>query len=131
MRNAGLLFDGREKVLDAFRGGIFPFKTTDTHVNDLNIILTPEHLTTASIVEHVSIKTKIIEFFNKSSNRKMDPKKRTKNITLKQLLRRLPILLAQVHAGNTSVSLLNEIRQIAYTLYRTKKNLKARIQQYK
>ena len=38
----------------------------------------------------------------------------------KQMLQRLPIALAQVKAGNTSENLLNEIRQIIYSLYRAK-----------
>ena len=37
------------------------------------------------------------------------------------MLQRLQIALAQVKAGNTSENLLNEIRQIIYTLYREKK----------
>ena len=37
--------------------------------------------------------------------------------TPKQMLRRLPLALAQVKAGNNSQSLLNEIRQIIYSLY--------------
>ena len=41
-------------------------------------------------------------------------------LTLKQMLQRLPIALAQVKAGNTSENLLNEIRQIIYSLYRAK-----------
>ena len=38
----------------------------------------------------------------------------------KQMLQRLPIALAQVKAGNNSESLLNEIRQIVYSLYQLK-----------
>ena len=34
------------------------------------------------------------------------------------MLQRLPIALAQVKAGNTSENLLNEIRQIIYSLDR-------------
>ena len=34
--------------------------------------------------------------------------------------RRLPIALTQVKAGNTSESLLSEIKQIIYSLYLTK-----------
>ena len=37
-----------------------------------------------------------------------------------QMLKRLPIALAQIKAGNNSENLLNEIRQIAYSLYRSK-----------
>ena len=43
-----------------------------------------------------------------------------KILTPKQILQRLPIALAQVKAGNTSENLLNEIRQIIYSLYREK-----------
>ena len=35
----------------------------------------------------------------------------------KQMLQRLPVALLQVKAGNNSESLLNEIRQIVYSLY--------------
>ena len=38
----------------------------------------------------------------------------------KQMLQRLPIALAQVKAGNNSENLLNEIRQIIYSLYQAK-----------
>ena len=43
-----------------------------------------------------------------------------KILTPNQRLKRLPIALAQVKAGNNSESLLNEIRQIVYSLYRSK-----------
>ena len=45
---------------------------------------------------------------------------RIKVLTPNQMLKRLPIALAQVKAGNNSESLLNEIRQIVYSLYRSK-----------
>ena len=38
-------------------------------------------------------------------------------LTAKQMLQRLPIALAQVKAGNSSESLLNEISQIVYSLF--------------
>ena len=43
-----------------------------------------------------------------------------KILTLKQMLQRLPIALVQVKAGNNSETLLNEIRQIVYSLYQSK-----------
>ena len=43
-----------------------------------------------------------------------------KILTLKQMLKRLPIALARVKASNNSESLLNEIRQIVYSLYQSK-----------
>ena len=43
-----------------------------------------------------------------------------KILTPKQILQRLPTALAQVKAGNNSESLLDEIRQIVYSLYKSK-----------
>ena len=43
-----------------------------------------------------------------------------KILTNKQMLNRLPILLAQIQAGNNSNKLKNELRQIIYSLYRPK-----------
>ena len=43
-----------------------------------------------------------------------------KILTSKKMLQRLPIALAQVKAGNNSEKLLNEIRQIVYSLYQPK-----------
>ena len=42
-----------------------------------------------------------------------------KILTPKQIFQRLPIALAQVKDGNNSESLLNEIRQIVYSLYQS------------
>ena len=42
-----------------------------------------------------------------------------KKLTPKQLLQRLPIALAQVKPGS-NLGLLNEIRQIVYSLYESK-----------
>ena len=43
-----------------------------------------------------------------------------KILTPNQILKRLPIALAQIKAGNNSESILNEIKQIVYSLYRSK-----------
>ena len=40
------------------------------------------------------------------------------------MLERLPIALAQVKTGNNSENLLNENRQIIYSLYQSKENTK-------
>ena len=44
-----------------------------------------------------------------------------KFLTPNQMLSRLPINLAQLKAGNNSKNLKNEIRQLLYSLYRSKK----------
>ena len=45
---------------------------------------------------------------------------RLKIFTNKQMLNRLPILLIQIQPGNNSKKLKNEIREILYSLYRSK-----------
>ena len=44
-----------------------------------------------------------------------------KFLTPNQILNRLPISLAQLKTGNNSEELKNEIRQLLYSLYRSKK----------
>ena len=44
-----------------------------------------------------------------------------KILTPNQMLSRLPITLGQLNAGNNSGKLKNEIRQLLYSLYRSKK----------
>ena len=56
---------------------------------------------------------------NSDSKQNKTEGKGLKILTPKQMLRRLPIALAQVKAGNNSESLLNEIRQIVYSLHQS------------
>ena len=51
---------------------------------------------------------------------RVNASERLKILTPNQMLKRLPIALAQLKAGNNSESLLNEIRQTVYSLYRSK-----------
>ena len=55
--------------------------------------------------------------FNKNEQQKGQG---LKFLTPNQLLNRLPIALAQLKAGNNSNKLKNEIRQLLYSLYRSK-----------
>ena len=55
------------------------------------------------------------------AKRKATEEKGLKILTPKQMLQRLPIALSKIKAGNNSESLLNEIRQIVYSLYQSKK----------
>ena len=50
-----------------------------------------------------------------------------KILTPKQMLQRLPISVAKIKAGNNTQSLLNEIRQIVYSLYQSKKTTKKEV----
>ena len=63
----------------------------------------------------VEIAREILEF-----NIKKQSGKGIKILTPNQMLSRLPISLAQLQAGNNSNKLKNEIRQLFYSLYRSK-----------
>ena len=54
-------------------------------------------------------------------NKKIQSGGGLKILTPNQMLSRLPITLAQLKAGNNSEKLKNEIRQLLYSLYRSKK----------
>ena len=53
-------------------------------------------------------------------NKQNQQGKGLKILTPNQMLSRLPITLAQLKAGNNSDKLKNEIRQLLYSLYRSK-----------
>ena len=55
------------------------------------------------------------------SNEKVRERKVVKILTRNKLLTRLPILLAQIKAGNNSYKLKSEIKQILYLLYQHNK----------
>ena len=68
-----------------------------------------------------AFKSKILHRLEKSQKGEgANEGERIKILTPNQMLKRLSIALAQVKAGNNSESLLNEIRQIVYSLYRSK-----------
>ena len=66
---------------------------------------------------------KIIDIFERihDINNKLQSGQGLKTLTPNQMLSRLPISLAQLNAGNNSEKLKNEIRQLLYSLYRSKK----------
>ena len=59
------------------------------------------------------LKTIIEKSFNPSGSR-------LKILNTQQMFNRLPILLAQIQAGNNSIKLKNETRELLYSLYRSK-----------
>ena len=63
----------------------------------------------------------IVDLYNIKSGSDTSKKgEELKILTNKQMVNRLPILLAQIQARNNSKSLKNELRQILYSLYRSK-----------
>ena len=71
-----------------------------------------------------------IDFFDEYTSRASEARRQAKKGTRleilfpKQMPQRLPIALTQAKAGNNSESLLNEIRQIVYSLYQSKDIIK-------
>ena len=68
----------------------------------------------------IILKIDLKPFTNQNKMKKTEAGTGLKILTSKQMLQRLPISLAQVKAGNNSESLLNEIRQISFSLYQFK-----------
>ena len=64
----------------------------------------------------VDLVEKILEF-----NEQNQKGEGLKILTLNQMFSRLPVSLAQLKAGNNSEKLKNVIRQLLYSLYRSKK----------
>ena len=62
-----------------------------------------------------------LESEESAAQRRNQQGKGLKILTPNQVLSRLPIALAQLKAGNNSEKLKNEIRQLLYSLYRSKK----------
>ena len=76
--------------------------------------------------DHYNINGYNVRSLNRQSNKRKAlknniPGSGLKILTSRQMLARLPILLAQIKAGNNSRELKNEIRQLLYSLYRSKK----------
>ena len=63
----------------------------------------------------------IFNYLGETFNGPTTEGKGLKILTPNQMLSRLPITLAQLKAGNNSEKIKNEIRQLLYSLYRSKK----------
>ena len=64
---------------------------------------------------------KIVEEILDFNNKQNQIGQWLKILTPNQMLSRLPIYLAQLNAGNNSEKLKNEIKQLLYSLYRSKR----------
>ena len=62
-----------------------------------------------------------LESEESAAQKRNQPGRGLKILTPNQMLSRLPISLAQLKVGNNSEKLKNEIRQLLYSLYRSKK----------
>ena len=67
-----------------------------------------------------AFESKIFSIKSKGSGLLNTDHSKLKILTPKQMVQRLPIALSQVKAGNNSENLLNEIRQIVYSLHQSR-----------
>ena len=116
------LLKGREMVFKAFESGIFlkPEQSEQSSSNDKYTSLKLyDNLNTSNNASNNS-------FSNDSDVPLFTPKKGTglEILTPKKILQRLPIAVAQIKVGNNSENLLNEIRQIVYSLYQSNETTK-------
>ena len=86
-------------------------KETIKNVPENNTFVIEENEKVINFVENIL-------YFNQLEQQKGEG---LKILTPNQMLSRLPISLAQLKAGNNSEKLKNEIRQLLYSLYRSKK----------
>ena len=103
-----ILYSIKKEIIDAFKRGIFPY------INGFQVEKeTDEEMDTTIMPE--------LESEESAAEKRNQQGKGLKTLTPSQMLSRLPISLAQLKAGNNSEKLKNEIRQLLYSLYRSKK----------
>ena len=109
----------KNEIINAFKKGVFPYidgfhveKDTDEDTDEDTDQVTDEEIDTTDMSE--------LESEESAVKRRNQQGKEVKILTSNQMLSRLPISLAQLKAGNNSEKLKNEIRQLLYSLYRSK-----------
>ena len=105
------MFFIKEEIINAFKKGIFPY--TDGFQVEREIDEdTDEEIDTTIMPE--------LESEESSAERRNQQGKSLTILSPSQMLSRLSITLAQLKAGNNSKKLKNGIRQLFYSLYRSK-----------
>ena len=134
--NAKNLYDGREEIINRFKNKIFPFKEEESADDDLgkrpdddesdDEFYTPRELETIPELSNFENEEETprdmpdLETEKSAEQRRKTKGQGLKILTPQQMLSRLPISLAELKAGNNSEKLKNEIRQMFYSLYRSK-----------
>ena len=99
----------KSKLVNIIKSGLSYFKNDFEDMNE-------EEKEIEKTNKMINTVEKILEF-----NEQNQQGQGLKILTPDQMLSRLPITLAQLKAGNNSQKLKNEIRQLLYSLYRSKK----------
>ena len=100
--------DKNNKLIDVIKSGLFDLEDEIGGMSEDEIKIEKPH-------KLLNILKKILKF-----NKQNQSAGSLKILTPNQMLSRLPITLAQLKAGNNSEKLKNEIRQLLYSLYRSK-----------
>ena len=113
LKNLCSLNDKNEnkQLADVIKSGLIDLKNEIKKMSEEEIKIEKPY----KVVETVE---KILEF-NQQKQKKQQGEG-LKILTPNQMVSRLPIALAQLNAGNNSEKLKSEIRQILYSLYRSK-----------
>ena len=115
LRSAKKLYSIREEIINAFSEGIFPY------IDGFQVEKESDEESTSENDEMDTTIMPELESEESAEQRRNQQGKGLKILTPNQMLSRLPITLAQLKAGNNSEKLKNEIRQLLYSLYRSKK----------
>ena len=111
LKSAKTLFCTRESIINAFKKRCFSVHRSISCKKESDEEL-DEEIDTTDMPD--------LETEESAAERRKQKGQELKILTPNQTLSRLPISLAQSKAGNKSEKLKNEIRQLLYSLYRTK-----------
>ena len=117
IKSSRKLFFIRENIIRAFKRGIFPY------IDGFKMEKESDEESATKSDENDEIDTTDmpdLETEESATVRRNQQGRGLKILTPNQMLRRLPISLAQLKSGNNSEKLKNEIMQLMYSLYRSK-----------
>ena len=126
-------FKGPLHIFKSIYNGSIPLEDVEKEQIEfkrvLNHIRQEQEKATNNIKNLYESRQKVVQMFNnyprETSKRIYESKQQQRTglkiLTPNQMLKRLPNALAQIKASNNSESLLNEIRHVVYSLYRSKK----------
>ena len=115
LKSARKLFSIREEIIRAFKKGVFPY------IDGFQVEKESDEKSTLGNENIDATDMSDVEGEESAVERRNQQAQGHKMLTPNQMLSRLTISLAQLKAGNNSEKLKNEIRQLLYSLYRSKK----------
>ena len=115
LKSARKLFSIREEIIRAFKKGVFPY------IDGFQVVKESDKKSTLGNENIEATDMSDVEGEESAVERRNQQAQGHKMLTPNQMLSRLTISLAQLKAGNNSEKLKNEIRQLLYSLYRSKK----------